>query len=376
MTTTHWVGTWSAAQQLTESTNRPPAPGLSANTLRQIVCVSLGGKRLRVRFSNEYGDAPVVLHAVRVAASIGESKIDPRSDTALTFDREPSAIVPAGADLLSDPLDFSLRPLAKVAVTIAFGKTPEPLTGHPGSRTTSYLQIGEAVRSESLPAALTTEHWYFLAGIDVLTDPSTAAVVTFGDSITDGRGSTTDGCDRWPDALARRLRDNPATSAIAVLNQGIGGNAVLGGGLGPPGRHRFQRDVIERSGVGWVVVLAGVNDIGSSHDPTVVDDLVDAYRGFIELAHRHHIRAYGAPILPFGGSQYDSALHEAARQGLNRWIRTSGAFDAVIDFDAAVRDPERPSCLRADYDTGDHLHLNAAGYRAMAAAIDLTLFSR
>jgi len=372
----HWVGTWSSAQQLTEPANRPPAPGLSESTLRQVVCVSQGGSRLRVRFSNEYGDAPITLRSARVAASIAGSAIDPSSDRGLTFDGRSSAVVLAGGHLLSDPLDYALPPLARVAVSIAFGKTPEALTGHPGSRTTSYLQLGEAARMDALPSASMTEHWYFLAGIDVLADSSTAAVVTLGDSITDGRGSTTDGCDRWPDALARRLRQNAATSRVAVLNQGIGGNAVLGGGLGPPALQRFRRDVLEPSGVRWVVVLEGVNDIGASRNPSVVGELIDAYRGFIELAHGHDVRVYGAPILPFGGSQYDSAEHEAARQELNRFIRTRGAFDAVIDFDAAVRDPARPAWLLAEYDSGDHLHLNAAGYRAMAAAIDLSLFSK
>jgi len=372
----HWVGTWSSAQQLTEPANRPPAPGLSESTLRQIVCVSQGGARLRVRFSNEYGDAPIAVRAARVARSIGGSRIDPGTDTELTFEGRASTTVPAGADLLSDSLDYALPPLARVAVSVAFGETPKAVTGHPGSRTTSYLQIGEGAHMDALGSASTTEHWYFLAGIDVLADSSSAAVVTLGDSITDGRGSTTDGCDRWPDALARRLRENAATSAVAVLNQGIGGNAVLSGGLGPPARQRFSRDVLAPSGVRWAVVLEGVNDIGASHDLSVVGNLIDAYRGFIELAHRRDVRVYGAPILPFGGSQYDSVEHEAARQELNRFIRTSGAFDAVIDFDAAVRDPRRPSWLLAEYDSGDHLHLNAAGYRAMAAAIDLTLFSQ
>lgn len=371
----HWVGTWSAAQQLTESLDLPPPPGLAGSTLRQIASVSLGGSHLRVKFSNEYGEAPLVVRAARVANAIGGSSIDPESDRGLTFEGRSSAIVAAGAELCSDPLEYSLAPLSKLAVSVALESTPEALTGHPGSRTTSYLQAGDASCSSALRVPSTAEHWYLLAAIDVLAESSSSAVVAFGDSITDGHGSTTDGSDRWPDALARRLRANAATCGTAVLNQGVGGNAVLGGGLGPPGRTRFRRDALEPRGVRWVIVLEGVNDIGASQDASVVGDLIGAYRGFAEAARSRGIRIYGAPILPFGASQYDSAEHETSRLAVNDFIRTSNLFDGVIDFDAAVRDPRRPSHLLSAYDCGDHLHLNAAGYRAMAEAIDLTLFT-
>jgi lysophospholipase L1-like esterase len=198
--------------------------------------------------------------------------------------------------------------------------------------------------------------------------------VTFGDSITDGRGSTTNGDNRWPDELSRRLRANSATAEVAVLNMGVGGNAVLSGGLGPTALQRFNRDVLAQRGARWLIVLEGVNDIGYSSSQQVATDLIAAYQQFIDGAHGQGMLVYGVPILPFGGSSYYTAEHETARQTVNDWIRTSGRFDAVIDLDAAVRDPANPVNLLPAYDTGDHLHLDVAGLRAMADAIDLTLF--
>ena len=201
----------------------------------------------------------------------------------------------------------------------------------------------------------------------MLADAAAAAVVTLGDSLTDGRGSTTNGNDRWPDNLSRRLRANAATANVAVLNQGIGGNAVVSGGLGPTATQRFTRDVLGQSGVRWLIVFEGVNDIcGSGGGPQAAHNLIAAYGQFIDLAHARGVRVYGATLTPIGGSHYDSAEHEAARQTVNTWLRSSGRFDAVIDLDAAVRDPANPTSLLATYDTGDHLHLNTAGYRRIA----------
>jgi lysophospholipase L1-like esterase len=227
-----------------------------------------------------------------------------------------------------------------------------------------------------MESAAKTDHWYILSGIDLRLDDSYACVVTFGNSITDGRGSTTNGNDRWPDNLARRLQAEPNTAKIGVLNQGIGGNAVVSGGLGPTAMKRFKHDVLEQNGVRWVIILGGVNDIGGSKSEKIATDLIAAYERFINEAHAKGILVYGVPILPFGGSFYDSKDHEASRQRVNKWIRTSGKFDAVIDMDAAVRDPANLSKLLPAYDTGDHLHLNVAGYQKMAEAIDLNLFKR
>lgn len=371
----HWVGTWCAAPQLTEPANLPPAPGLANRTLRQVFYVSIGGSRLRVHLSNAYGESAVALEAVHLALATSGHAIDPATDRTLTFAGLPSVTIAAGATATSDAFDFALPAQTQVALSIAFGATPADVTGHPGSRTTSYIAASDAVAKASLEAPATTAHWYFATGIDVVADPASSAIVTLGDSITDGRGSTTDGNDRWPDELSRRLRQNEPTAKIAVLNQGIGGNAVLAGGNGPTALMRFERDVLRRAGVRWVVVFQGVNDIGVAADQGVAQQLIAAYQKLVADARSSGIRAYGVPILPFGGSSYDSADHEAVRQTVNAWIRAAGHFDAVIDLEAAVRDPDSPTRLLAAYDSGDHLHPNAAGYQAMAGSIELSLFA-
>ncbi len=372
----YWVGTWGASPQLTEPRNLPPPPGLTSNTLRQVVQVSIGGEKLRVRFSNAFGTNPVKMNSVHLALSAGRSAVKTDSDRTLTFQGKPTVTVPAGESVLSDAFDFDLTPLSDLAVTIAFGGTSGAVTGHPGSRSTSYLQSGDSVSAAELPTAAQTQHWYILTGIDVEADKSSAAIVTLGDSITDGRGSGTDKNDRWPDDLARRLQADRDLSDIAVLNEGIGGNCVLRGGLGPPALARFDRDVLSQSGVRWLIVLEGVNDIGGSRNASVATNLIAAYDKMIEQAHARNLRVYGATITPFGGSFYDRPGHETARETVNDWIRTSGKFDAVIDFDADMRDPQNPSHLLPAADSGDHLHPNEAGYKIMADAIGLKLFRK
>jgi lysophospholipase L1-like esterase len=372
----HWVGTWSTSPQLTEPRNLPPPPGLTSNTLRQVVHVSIGGKKLRVHFSNAFGNGPLVLASVRLAVSAGGGAIKTETEKALTFSGQPAVTIPAGETILSDAFDFDLAPLSDVAVTIYFHETPEDVTGHPGSRTTSFLETNNAVSAADLPTAVHLQHWYVLSGIDVLAENSAAAVVTLGDSITDGRGSETDKNNRWPDGLANRLQANPGTRRVAVLNAGIGGNCVLRGGLGPTALVRFDRDVPGQASVRWLIILEGVNDIGGSRgtNSTVAQDLIAAYQKFIDQAHAKKIRVYGGTILPFSGSQYASAGHEAARQTVNDWVRTSGKFDAVIDFDAVLRDPQNPSKLLPLADSGDHLHPSIKGHQMMGDCVDLKLF--
>jgi lysophospholipase L1-like esterase len=372
----HWVGTWGASPQLTEPQNLPPPPGLSGNTLRQVVQVSIGGKKLRVRFSNAFGTSPVTMSAAHIAMSAGGGAIKMESDQALTFDGRPSVIIPPGVFILSDAFDFDLAPLSDVAITIHFEGASGDVTGHPGSRTTSYLQAGDSISTADLPAAARTQHWYILSDIEVEAENSSAAIVTLGDSITDGRGSGTDKNDRWPDDLARRLQSEKSTANIAVLNEGIGGNCVLRGGLGPTALSRFDRDVLSQSGARWLIVLEGVNDIGGSWNDIVATNLISAFEKIIDQAHAKNIRVYGATILPFAGSQYSSPAHEAARQSVNDWIRHRGKFDAVIDFDAAMRDSQNPTHLLPAADSSDHLHPNEAGYKMMADAIDLKLFAK
>jgi lysophospholipase L1-like esterase len=369
-----WVAVWSAAQQLAQPQDLPPS-GLSEQTLRQVVRLSMGGPRLRVRLSNAFGDRPLEIRAARIARSAGGDAVVPDGDHPLAFGGKSSVTLPAGAEIASDPVDFAVSGLTKVALSLAFGRTPQAITGHPGWRATAYLAPGDQARSLGLEGTSAIEHGYVLAGIDVAAGAGSATVVAIGDSITDGRGSTTDGFDRWTDVLAERLQSTPATRNIAVLNQGIGGNAVLAGGLGPTASERFARDALGPSGVRWVIVFEGVNDIGAARDSAVAGALVAAYRRFASAARERSLRVYGATILPFGGSQYASEPHEAARRTVNQWIRTSGAFDAVVDFDAAVSDPSDPSRLDPRYDGGDHLHLNPAGYRALASAVDLGLFA-
>lgn len=377
----HWVGTWASSPQLGDARNAPPAPGFTDSTLRQIIHVSLGGNRIRVRFSNAFGSSPLTIPSAHVALSAGGSAIRPRTDKALQFHGQPSVTIPAGALTYSDPLDFELPPLADLAVTIHLSGTPDGVTTHPGSRETSYLLAGDHVSEEQMPAAVQVEHWYFLNGVDVLAPDSSAAIVALGDSITDGHGVTTNENGRWPDDLARRLQLKKGMKNVAVLNEGIGGNRLLHDGLGPNALARFDRDVLAQTGVRWVIILEGINDLGvrpRAHDrnemPPTAQDLIAALEQLIFRAHAHNILVYGATITPCGNSFYFTPELETDRQAINRWIRASGEFDGVIDFDAAMRDPADPSRLLPAADSGDHLHPSNDGYKKMADAIDLMLF--
>jgi lysophospholipase L1-like esterase len=378
----HWVTTWGCGPQLTEPANLPPAP-LANSTLRQFVHVTIGGRHLRVRFSNAYGTTAVVINSAHVAlsseaGSAGTGTINTATDTTLTFRGAPSVNIPPGEVLVSDPFHFDLSGQTNLAVSIYFGSvSATTINGHPGSRTTSFILGSNVVSAATMTGASTTAHWYIITGLDVLADSSSKAVVTLGDSITDGRGSTTDGNDRWPDNLGRRLFTNALTSGIAVVNMGIGGNAIFGG-LGPAAVNRFERDALNQSGPRWVIVFEGVNDIGGASDaatPALATNLINAYAQFASKAHARGLRAYGATITPFGGHSYFTTAHEAARQTVNTWFRTNNVYDALIDFDAIVRDPVTPANLTPVYDSGDHLHLSPAGYQAMANGMDLSLFS-
>lgn len=374
-----WVGSWATSPQLVEPHNMAPEPGLSNNTLRQIVRVSLGGDSIRLRFSNEFSNEAVTFLGAEVALSAGGDAIVPETSQALLFNGEASATIPAGEVLLSDPMAFPLKPRSDLSITISFGNVPADVTGHPGSRTTSFLVEGQQLGLDALPNAIPTDHWYLISGLDVKAPEKAGAIVTLGNSITDGRGSGTNLQNRWPDILAERLQERPETQHIAVLNHGIGGNCVLKPCLGPAAVDRFERDVLGQTGVRWLIILIGVNDLGQTPDAeaalAVADGLIEAFSEMIDKAKAQGIKVYGAPILPFGESFYDAPHKQPARLKVNDWIRNSGKFDAVIDFDLALADPENPGVLLPDVHTGDFLHPNEYGYRLMGEFVDLNLFT-
>jgi lysophospholipase L1-like esterase len=384
---TRWVGSWTASQQLVEPNNALSPGDRHDVTLRQIVHLSLGGAAIRLHFSNRFGGTPLHLAAVHVARAVSPSanKIVAGSDRGLTFSGSSEVTIPAHADYVSDPAWLSVNPLSDLAITLYIDVAPMEQTGHPGSRASSYVAQGDAVSALSISGAKTVEHWYFISGIDVAADRETAAIVVLGDSITDGHGATTNGNDRWTDALAQHLQSSPATCHLAVLNQGIGGNRLLSDGLGPNALSRFDDDVIAQAGVRYLIVQEGINDIGmlsrhgevsqSEHD-VLVRRILAAYAQMIARAHTRYIKVIGSTILPFVGSDFyhPGPRSEADRQAVNRWIRAPGHFDAVIDFGKIMRDPVRPERLLPAYDSGDHLHPSPQGYAAMANAIPLSLF--
>ncbi len=388
-----WVNTWTAMPQLTEPGNMPPPPFtqdklvLADSTLRQTIRVSVGGQATRLRFSNAFGGAALPITEVSMAlpagAQAGVSAIQAGTARPVTFHGKSSVDIPVGAQVVSDPIDLPLAARTNLTVTVylAKGQASDSITSHPGSRTTSYLRAGNHVGAEDLPGATATNHWYFLSGAEVLTRSATGGVVVLGDSLSDGRGSTTNMNNRWPDQLLDRLQSNGTTAGIAVLNQAAGGNRVLNDGLGPSALARLDRDVLAQSGVKSLIVFEGVNDIGTAEaaegpQREVAEDLIAAYEQIIVRAHAQDIRVYGATLLPFGGNTgYDDAAghRETARQAVNQWIRTSRRFDAVIDFDAVTRDPANTRRLRPSVDEGDHLHLNPFGYKVLADAVPARL---
>jgi lysophospholipase L1-like esterase len=384
-----WVGSWAASQQIPEPQNALSPADLNDVTIREIVHLSIGGSTLRVHLSNSFGTEPLHFSSVHVArpVSASSSAIDPASDKALSFAGSEDVTVPAGAEYISDPINFPAAALSNLAVTFHLDADPAQQTGHPGSRSTSYYVHGDQVSAATLPDAHKVDHWYQLSGIDVLAPPQSASIVALGDSITDGHASTTNGNDRWTDVLAERLQASPADRNIGVLNQGIGGNHLLTDGLGPNTLARFNRDVLAQSGVRWLIVFEGVNDLGGltrngevspAEHALLVHRILGAYQQIIVRAHAQGIRVLGATITPYTGSDYyhPGPRSEADREAINQWIRTPGNFDAVIDLDKAMRDPQQPERLLPAYDCGDHLHPSPAGYRAMGDAVPLSLFAR
>ena len=382
-----WIVSWAASQQIPEPHNALPVDDFRDATLRQIFHLSASGTSLRVHVSNAFGTEALHLSAVHIARPLNPASpaIDPATDKPLTFARSIEVTVPPGAEFVSDPIEYPATALSDVAVTFYLEVPPATETGHPGSRATSYVAHGNLVSAADLPDAKHVDRWYQISAIDVLAGPKAASIVVLGDSITDGHGATTNGNDRWTDVLAAHLQSSRNTLGVGVSNQGIGGNHLLTDGLGPNALARFDRDVLAQAGVRWLIVFEGVNDLGglarTAEVPPAehgrrVREVLTAYEQIITRAHAHGLRVIGATITPYVGSDYyhPGLQSEGDRQAVNQWIRGSGHFDAVIDFDTVVRDPRQPEHLRPAYDCGDHLHPSPAGYKAMGESIPLALF--
>ena len=378
-----WVGTWAAAPRLdvhARSAEELLVSGTQSGvTLREVVHVSMGGEMVRVRFSNLYGTGPLVIGAAEIAQTQKGSAIVPGSAKPLTFHGQPSVSIPNGALAVSDPIPFKLAPLSDLTVSFYLPSPAGPVTEHELGEATSYHAPGNVVSSPDLASAATETIWYYLNGVDTLAAADAAAVITLGDSITDGAKSTIDTNQRWPDELARRLQADSKYRRLSVLNEGISGNKILLDGAGPNALARFDRDVLAQSGAKYLLILEGINDIGRLHGTPdaglTAADLIGALDQMILRAHTHGIAVIGCTLTPYHGAGYYTENGEAIRKAVNDWIRTGGAFDGFVDFDAAVRDPNHPDTFLPADDPGDHLHPNDAGYKVMGDAIDLKLFT-
>lgn len=372
-----WVTTWGTAL----ADNNPltaPVFAIEDQSLRQLAHISIGGSEFRVRLANTFGDTELPISEAHLARSGGGSAIEPGSDRLLTVDGSSSFVIPAGDIVVTDPVVLEVPARADLSVSLYFDEPVMTTTVHAEAHQTSWLTAGNLTAASSWPEQQieTKTSFYWLNAIEVLA-PEAAAVVTFGDSITDGAGSTLDANRRWPDRLAERLQANAMTSQVAVVNAGIGGNCLRRVFIGPRALDRFERDVLDQPGVAWVIILIGINDIGIGStfgQPVTAEQLIAGYLELIDQAHARDLLVYGATLLPYEGADYFDEDGEQVRQAVNDWIRTSESFDAVIDFDAVTRDPMAPTRLLPAYDAGDHLHLSDAGYTAMGDAIELARF--
>ena len=378
----HWVGTWSTALHEPEVGLGLTSPGFNHQTLRQIVHTSVGGDQVRVKLST-FGASALVIGAAHIALRDADATIVAGSDRALTFSGKRSFTIPPGAQVISDPVDLDVTAFSDLAVSLFLPDDTGPATWHLEALQTSYISPpGNFTASRAMPVALTTQSWFWLAGVEVTAPRQTGVIVAIGDSITDGTSSTPDTNNRWPNLLARRLLAGPGNLKMGVVNEGILGNRVLQDIIGTNILARFDRDVLVQTGVTHVIVLEGINDIGfrafGFAAPTAAQ-IIAGHKQLIERAHARGLLIFGGTLPPFEGADipgYFTPKGEAKRRAVNHWIRTSGAYDAVIDFDTAVRDPNHTTRLLPVYDSGDHLHLSDAGYQAMADAIDLKLFKR
>ena len=399
----HWVGTWSTSEVGRPQTPpaavpvpppfmanqcppvAPPAPAFmhfSNQTLRQIVHTSIGGSRARVVFSNRYGTAPLAIGAAHLALRDRDSEIQPASVRPLTFSGKPTFTIPPGAIAYSDPVNLTVPQMGDLAIDLYMpgnSDIPAPLTMHVGAFQTSYVsERGNHAGAAKLPTSSTVQNWFVVHRVEVVAPAPVGGLVTFGDSITDGTRSTPDGNNRWPDQLVRRMLSQAPPLRMGVMNAGIAGNRVLSDAafnVGINAQARFDQNVLAQPGVTHVIFMEGINDIGQAREnPTPsADDVIGAHKQIIERAHARGLKIFGATLTPFYGAAYYTEVGEAKRQAVNDWIRTSKAYDGVVDFDKATRDPNDPRKFLAQYDSCDHLHPSDAGYKAMAEAVDLGL---
>ncbi len=354
---------------------------LEGQTVRMIVRASLGGSRVRVNLSNSHGGAAIQIGSAHIAFHKAGGGIVPATDRVITFNGKTSCQLLPGVLTLSDPVDLQIPPLADLAVSLYFPGETGPPTNHRLGLHTAYISKGDTTDREFMSEPSTTFGYFWLAGIDVLAPQDAFAIVALGDSITDGYATTVDMNRAWPALLAQRLNSNKGTQHISVVNLGISGNQVLRDGAGLSALARFDRDVLSVAGVKWVILLEGINDINmrgrrEGPDALTSDDLIAGYRQIIERSHTHGIKVVGATLTPEEGVPTASERGEEIRRTVNQWIRTSGRFDAVVDFDAVIRDPARPMRVRPEFDPGDHIHPNDAGNQAMADAFDLKVFRK
>jgi len=383
---TRWVETWGSSQQQPAEKDALASGAFDDGTLRQVIHSSIAGGAFRLHLSNAFSDGPLAitsLHVARLKQGSHEGEIQPETDRPLTFLGSNVVVIPAGTEFWSDPVRMDLPESADLVITMAVKVAPHTPTFHAGSRATSFYRSGDHTTDLKLDSPHRVEHWYFIAGVEVVARTDERSIVVLGDSITDGHDSITDSNQRWTDFLAARLLADPKLKRVGVVNQGIGGNCLLKTCLGESALRRFDRDVIAQPGVHYLLVLEGVNDLGSleskseqpqeSHD-ALVSAMEDAYRQIILRAHSHGILVYGCTMTPIGRSFYFHLKTEADRQKINEWIRTSHAFDAVIDFDAALRDPNKPDQMAPEADSKDNLHPGPGGYKRMGESVPLELF--
>ncbi len=393
----HWVATWAASPQASRFAfprppaapgqaatpappPAPPAPAFDNQTIRMVVHTSIGGRRARVQLSNAFGTAPLKIGAAHIALRDKESAIVPASDHPLTFSGMASITIPPGSDMISDPVDIEVPKLGDLVISVyAPGEVTAPTSHLTGLHTTYISKTGDFTGAPSIDAEKTAQAWYFISAVDVTAPASAKTVVAYGDSITDGATSTPDTNSSWPSQLAVRLAANKATADLAIVNEGISGNRLLADGAGVSALARFDRDVLSQPGIAYLIVMEGINDIGimgRANEPLTTDELIAIHKQMIERAHMHGIKVIGATLTPFEGAAYYTEGGEAKRVALNEWIRTGKAYDAVIDFDAVTRDPNNPKQILPSFNIRDHLHPNDAGYKAMAEAVDLAIFTK